>query len=87
MLEHPTFVQLEYWDPAKEEWTIGHAGLNLLHPRRYVERLAAKGKIGRVTDKETGEVFQLADPQPQPKDLCEWCDDFHAAPFDGTCML
>lgn len=53
----PTFSKLEYWNPETRQWVVGHAGINLLYPRRYVERLAAKGKIGRVTIIDTGEVI------------------------------
>jgi hypothetical protein len=55
----PSFCRLEQWNPHRLEWTTLHAGISLLHPRRYVERLAAKGKIGRVTVIDTGEVIQL----------------------------
>lgn len=45
-LPTPTLVRLEYRTP--NGWVIGHKGIALLHPGRYVERLAEKGKIGRA---------------------------------------
>jgi hypothetical protein len=70
----PTFCRLEYLTPAG--WATGHAGIALLHPRRYVERLAKRGKIGRVTLLDTGEIIQLA---------CEFCSEVHDRP--GTCLI
>jgi hypothetical protein len=43
----PTLCRLEYL--TRKGWVTGHAMLNLLHPERYPERLAANGKVGRVT--------------------------------------
>lgn len=80
------FVRLEYWDPAAQEWVHGHAGIRLLHPRRYVERLAANGKVGRVTDLDTGEIFQLAEPPTAPVP-CAFCGERHGEPRDGSCLI
>jgi hypothetical protein len=58
----PTFCKLEYL--TTNGWVVGHAGVNLLHPQRYIERLAARGKVGRVTIVDTGVVLyggELAD--------------------------
>lgn len=74
----PTFCRLEYWSPATQKWSVGHAGIALLHPRRYVERLAAKGKIGRVTLLDTGEVIQPA------TELCPFCGQPND---DGRCLI
>lgn len=59
MSEHPvpTFCRLELWSAKKQEWTVAHAGVNLLHPNRYPERLAANGKVGRVIVLDTGEII------------------------------
>lgn len=70
----PIFCRLEYLTPSG--WATGHAGVALLHPRRYVERLAGRGKIGRVTVLDTGEIIQLE---------CEFCSKVHDRP--GTCLL
>lgn len=43
----PVLCRLEYLTP--DGWKVGHAGINLLHPERYVERLAERGKFGRAT--------------------------------------
>jgi hypothetical protein len=53
----PTFCRLELWNPAKTDWSVAHAGIALLHPERYVARLAAKGKTARVILVDTGEVI------------------------------
>lgn len=79
--DHPAFVRLEYWDPKRQHWKVGHAGISLLHPRRYVERLAVKGKVGRVIIVDTGEVLE-ADLPP-----CPHCEEPHPEPHNGTCLL
>jgi hypothetical protein len=59
----PTLVRLEYQN-SKGDWTLAHAGIALLAPGRYVERLADKGKIGRATVLDpdtlapTGKVYE-----------------------------
>jgi hypothetical protein len=78
MIPVPTLCRLEYWNLATGEWIVAHAGIALLQPRRYVERLVVKGKIGRVTVLETGEIHQLP---------CPFCGDDHAEPYDGSCLL
>ena len=35
----PTFVRIEYWNPDRADWVVGHAGMNLLNPQRYVEQV------------------------------------------------
>lgn len=56
MMQHPTFVRLEYWDPNVPGWVVGHAGTNLMNPAAYIQKLAARGTIARAVDKETGET-------------------------------
>lgn len=64
----PTLVRLEYLTPTG--WALGHAGINLLHPERYVKRLEERGKFGRATElgpdlQPTGQVWVAADlPDP-----------------------
>lgn len=43
----PSLCRLEYL--TANGWSVGHAGVALLHPDRYVERLTARGKFGRAT--------------------------------------
>jgi hypothetical protein len=67
----PTLCRLEYLTP--NGWTVGHHGVNLLHPERYVERLAERGKFGRVTVladdlTPTSTVYEPKD-LPNPADL------------------
>lgn len=52
----PTFVRIEYWNPMLGDWATGHAGINLMNPAAYVQKLAKRGTIARAVDKETGEV-------------------------------
>lgn len=77
----PTFVKLEYLTP-KGWW--GNTHVNLLHPHKYPIRLAANGKVGRVTIIETGEVIH-GPLEPPP---CPHCDEQHL-PLDveGSCLL
>lgn len=78
----PTFTRLEYWDPATGAWTLGHAGINLLHPDRYVQRLASNGKLGRATAVDTGEVWGPTVTR------CAYCATDHpATPQPGMCLL
>lgn len=55
----PTHCRLECLEDG--EWRVWHHRIALLHPRRYVERLGAKGKVGRVILLDTGEIIQLVD--------------------------
>jgi len=76
-LEHPTLCRLEYL--TRKGWVVGHAAMNLLHPERYPERLAANGKIGRVTVLDdtlqpTGTTYESplhADPEDLPESVLE----------------
>jgi len=43
----PYFCRLEYL--TSKGWSVGHAGIALLSPQRYVERLSAREKFGRAT--------------------------------------
>lgn len=85
----PTFCRLETWDGGA--WTLRHEGINLLYPRRYVERLAANGKVGRVIIVDSGEIIQLEDKpevyHASSRQDCPVCGDVHYAPFDGSCLL
>lgn len=73
----PTFCRLEYWNTATSSWSVRHAGIALLHPQRYVERLAGRGRIGRVTLVDSGKVLQ------QP---CTTCHQQHDPPW-GSCLI
>jgi hypothetical protein len=103
-----TLCRLEYL--TRKGWVVGHAGIALLHPDRYVERLTERGKFGRCTELDgmlqpTGKVHispnipedlsvLVADPphriprMPTDKDKrCDYCEDVHPAPWNGTCLL
>ena len=60
--DRPTFVRLEYLNPDGT-WWVAHAGINLLNPRLYLEKLLARGVHARVIEKnedwQDGEVLVL----------------------------
>lgn len=76
------FCRLEYLTP--DGWVIGHAGVNLLHPERYVERLTARGKFGRCTIIDTGQVFESPN-LPDPSSICRYCQSIEHQ--SGECLL
>lgn len=70
MIPAPTLCQLEYLTPTG--WA-SHGNFNLLYPERYIDRLAAQRKFGRVTIldaklRPTGKVF-VSDNLPDPAQL------------------
>jgi len=73
----PTLCRIEYL--TRKGWVVGAASVNLLNPERYPERLAANGKIGRVTVLDevlqpTGETYESplhTDPEDLPESILE----------------
>lgn len=66
-----TLVRIEYL--TADGWTVGHAGIALLDPARYVERLSARLKFGRAIELDDhlqpcGKVWE-PDSLPDPHDL------------------
>lgn len=55
-MNHPTFVEIQYWNEMTGSWSVGHAGINLMNPVTYVQKLMKRGVIASAVDKETGEV-------------------------------
>jgi hypothetical protein len=55
-IDVPTFVEVQYWNSATASWTTGHAGINLMNPSTYVQKLAKRGTIARAIDKDTGQT-------------------------------
>lgn len=55
-MEHPSFVEIQYWNSAVLDWGRGHAGISLMNPAAYVQKLAKRGVIARAIVKETGDV-------------------------------
>lgn len=53
MIDRPTFCRIEYWNPNTGEWEVGHAGINLMKPATYVQKLA-NTSIARVIEVDTG---------------------------------
>jgi hypothetical protein len=37
-------------------WETGHAGINLMNPAAYVQKLAKRGVVARAVDKDTEET-------------------------------
>lgn len=103
----PYFCRLEYYTP--EGWKTGHAGIALLNPQRYVERLEERNKYGRALElgedlKPTGKKWEPAKlpprsklvptdtrqyglPDPKRRGMCQWCEQYHGDPFDGSCLI
>jgi hypothetical protein len=57
----------------------------LLYPRRYLDRLEANGKIGRVTVLDTGVVLTTKADVGLP--VCTYCGDTHPEPHEGWCLI
>jgi hypothetical protein len=55
-MDHPTFVRIEYWNEMTASWQTGHAGLRLMNPSTYVQKLAKRGTIARAVNPDTDEV-------------------------------
>jgi len=55
-MDHPCFVRIEYWNQRTASWEKGHAGISLMNPAVYVQKLSARGVLARAVDKETDEV-------------------------------
>lgn len=82
------FTRLELWNETKGRWWLAHAGIDLLDPRLYVERLAANGKAARATvlgpNLESLEVIQSEQPvQPSATAVDDWEEDERESLPDG----
>ena len=54
----PTFVRIEYWSSARADWWVGHAGINLMNPEKYVTGVTDKGQmIARAVVVDTDEII------------------------------
>lgn len=53
MIPVPTFCRVEYWNAGAAEWRVGHAGINLMDPGKYVRKLAERETIARVVEIDT----------------------------------
>lgn len=92
-------TRLEYL--TRDGWQVGHAGVELLDPEAYVKRLRTRGKFGRATVLDTGQIYEAEDlPDPStlipPTDgtrahtVGEWCDLCFGEgqpPHDGSCLI
>lgn len=57
MVEHPTFCRIEYWSPIAAEWWVGHGGINLINPQKYIQKVTNTGRVARAVVVDTGEVI------------------------------
>jgi len=49
--------RIEYWNPERRDWGVGHASWNLLKPAEYIRKVAARGGIiARAVEIDTGKV-------------------------------
>ena len=55
-MDHPTFCRIEYWNPMTASWETGHAGINLMNPATYVQKLGKRGVVARAVEKDTGVI-------------------------------
>lgn len=53
----PNLCRIEYWNQMTADWETGHAGINLLDPAAYVQKLAKRGVVARAVDKDTGQIM------------------------------
>ena len=52
----PEFCRVEYWSAAKADWSVGHAGINLMNPEKYVTKVTERGDhIARAVVVDTGQ--------------------------------
>jgi len=57
-IERPTYVRIEYWSAEKADWWVGHGGMQLMNPEKYITGVTDKGKIiARAVVVDTGEVI------------------------------
>jgi hypothetical protein len=83
----PTTCRLEYLTPRG--WTVGHAGLALLDPQAYVDRLQAKAKFGRAVElsddlQPTGKVWETEGAPDDPSVLVPTDTHIPALPGHGA---
>lgn len=55
-MDAPGWVRIEYWNHMTASWETGHAGLRLMNPTTYIQKLAKNEVIARAVDLETGEI-------------------------------
>lgn len=55
-MDHPTFCRIEYWNPMTRSWECGHAGINLMNPAAYVQKLLKRQVLARAVEVDTGET-------------------------------
>ena len=54
----PEFVRIEYWNHVEGDWVTGHAGINLMDPQKYAQKVTDNGKaIARAVVVDTDEVI------------------------------
>lgn len=53
----PTLVRMEYWNETERCWRVGHSGINLMDPQKYVDKMMERKVIGRAVVFDTGETL------------------------------
>ena len=86
MSDRPYILECWEMDPdacemAWRKWSTYQTAENALERR---DKLNLKGHQARVIDSTTGATVNL---KPEAAPLCPLCDQRHAGPFDGSCLL
>ncbi len=56
--DFPEFCRVEYWSATQADWCVGHAGINLMNPEKYVTKVTARGDtIARAVVVDTGQII------------------------------
>jgi hypothetical protein len=85
MTDMPTLCLVEYLNKSGE-WTVGHGSYNFMNPTKYVNKMALGGKNGIYGVRLTGDDGKVYEKSLE-LELCEFCEEAHHPPFDGTCIL
>lgn len=87
MIPAPMFGRLEYL--GREGWSTGHAGISLMDPQKYVDKLTQRDVYARVLELDdtlqpNGVVYE---PKflPAQEDLCSVCRKTDHD--DGMCLI
>lgn len=52
----PTLCRIEYWNPDRGDWGVGHSGINLLDPATYVRKATTRGTLTRAVEADSGVI-------------------------------
>lgn len=78
---------LECWetdpDDCEEKWRVWSSTMAEDSGHRILDRLLSRGHTARLRNSVTGVISDA----PTPAQACEHCDEVHAGPYDGSCLL